>query len=166
MTAERMAPDQIRKEVVLRAPLERVWRAISDAKEFGAWFGVRFDGPFEVGAVMKGVITPTQVDAGVAKAQEPYAGKPFEITIDRIEPMKVFAFRWHPYAVEEGVDYSEEPTTLVSFELEEVAGGVKLVITESGFEGIPFKRRLEAFERNEGGWGMSTGLIRKYVEAG
>src|SRR6266536_1962748 len=92
--------DRIEKKVLLRAPRARVWRALTDAEEFGSWFGMKFDGPFSPGAVRRGIIVPTTVDAEVAKAQQPYEGMPFEITIDRIEPERLFAFRWHPNAVE------------------------------------------------------------------
>jgi uncharacterized protein YndB with AHSA1/START domain len=157
--------DRIEKQVVLRAPRARVWRALSDAQEFGTWFGVKFDGPFKPGALVRGVIVPTKVDAEVAKAQKPYEGKPFEITIDRIEPEKLLAFRWHPFAVESGVDYSKEPTTLVEFRLEDVANGVKLTVTESGFDGVPLERRAKAFAANEGGWTMVMTLIEKHLAA-
>jgi uncharacterized protein YndB with AHSA1/START domain len=158
-----MSTDRIEKKIVLRAPPERVWLAISDAKEFGIWFGVAFDGPFTESARLTGKIVPTTVDAEVAKMQEPYAGKAFEWTVERIEPMRKISFRWHPYAVEEGVDYSKEPTTLIVFELAETAGGVLLTITESGFDQIPLARRAKAFTANERGWEMQTRLIEKYL---
>jgi uncharacterized protein YndB with AHSA1/START domain len=155
--------DRIEKKVVLRAPRERVWNAISDAKQFGTWFGVEFEGPFVAGAAMKGRMTPTKVDGEVAKRQEPYAGMAFDYTIDRIEPMTLFSFRWHPFAIEPNVDYSKEPTTLVVFQLEEVAEGTQLTITESGFDKIPLERRARAFASNEGGWAIQIELIGKYV---
>lgn len=157
--------DRIEKKVVLRAPRERVWHAISDAKQFGTWFGVEFDGPFVAGARLTGRIAPTKVDPAVAKMQEPYVGLPFDCTVDRIEPMRLFSFRWHPFAIDPKVDYSREPTTLVVFELEEVVGGTQLTITESGFDRIPLERRARAFAANEGGWAKQTELIAKYVEA-
>jgi len=156
--------DRIEKKITLRAPRARVWRALTDSKEFGHWFGVRFDGPFSRGAVVRGVITPTAVDAAVAKAQKPYEGMPFEITIETIEPERVFAFRWHPYAIDKNVDYSKEPTTLVSFTLDDSGqGGILLTVIESGFDRIPLARRAEAFTANEGGWGMVITLIDKYL---
>jgi uncharacterized protein YndB with AHSA1/START domain len=158
-----MSTDRIEKEVVLKAPLERVWRAISDAEEFGQWFGVRFDGPFVPGESVTGVITPTTVDDDVAKAQEPHAGKADTWQIIAVEPKRRLAFRWHPYAVESGVDYSAEPTTLVEFTLDEVADGVKLSIVESGFDAIPAERRASAFESNSEGWAAQTELVRKYL---
>lgn len=158
--------DRIEKAVVLRAPRERVWRAISDAKQFGTWFGVDFDGPFVAGARLTGRIVPTKADPEVARAQEPHAGKTFEISIDRIEPMRLFSFRWHPFAVDPNVDYSREPTTLVVFEVEEVAGGTKLTITESGFDGIPLERRAKAFAGNEQGWAAQLRLVEKYLAGG
>ena len=158
-----MSTDRIEKTIVLRAPRKRVWRALSDSKEFGTWFGVKFDGPFAPGASMRGVIVPTTVNAEVANAQKEYEGMPFEITIEQVEPERLFSFRWHPFAVERGVDYSAEPTTLVVFALEEVASGVMLTVTESGFDRIPLARRAKAFSANEGGWAIMVKVIEKYV---
>jgi len=156
--------DKIEKKVVLRAPRERVWNAISDAKQFGTWFGVEFEGPFVAGQRITGRMTPTKVDPAVARMQEPYAGMAFDYTVDRIEPMRLFSFRWHPFAIDPNVDYSHEPTTLVVFELEEVAGGTQLTITETGFDKIPLERRAKAFAANDGGWTKQAELIKKYVE--
>jgi uncharacterized protein YndB with AHSA1/START domain len=155
--------DRIVKTVLLRAPLERVWRAISEAQQFGAWFGVAFDGPFIEGAKMVGRIVPTQADAEIAKTQEPYRGAKFEIVVDRIEPKRWFSFRWHPFAVESDVDYSKEPMTLVAFEVEEAAGVTTLTITESGFDRLPASRRAKAFTMNEEGWAAQTKLVEKYL---
>jgi uncharacterized protein YndB with AHSA1/START domain len=155
--------DRIEKHVLLRSPRPRVWKALTDAEEFGTWFGVKFEGPFALGALARGVIVPTGVDAAVAKAQQPYEGLPFSITVDRIEPETLFAFRWHPFAIEPGVDYSHEPTTLVVFTLEEVPEGTRLTVTESGFDRIPLARRAKAFTANEGGWTMVMTLIEKYL---
>ncbi len=158
-----VSTDRIEKRIVLRAPRERVWRAISDAREFGSWFGARFDTGFVPGARMSAKIVPTTVDPEVAKMQEPYAGAPFEITIDRVEPMDLFSFRWHPFAIDPAVDYSGEPTTLVTFELEDVPDGTLLRITESGFDGVPLARRAEAFEANDEGWSAQARLIKNYL---
>src|SRR5256885_14516538 len=118
-----MDTDRIEKKILLHAPLKRVWRALADSTEFGDWFGMRFDGPFAPGATMRGVIVPTSVNAEVANAQKPYEGIPFDLVIDRMEPERLFSFRWHPGAVDPEVDYSVEPTTLVVFTLETVADG-------------------------------------------
>ena len=158
-----MTPDRIEKQIVLHAPVARVWHAISDAREFGAWFGVAFDGPFVAGHRITGRIAPTTVDPEVARLQEAHAGKPFDITVDQIKRPRLFSFRWHPYAIEPGVDYSSEPTTLVTFELTAVGDGTRLVITESGFDRIPLARRAEAFTANDGGWAHQARLIELYV---
>ena len=158
-----MNTDRIEKKILLRAPRKRVWRALSDSTEFGTWFGMKFDGPFAPGAIMRATIVPTTVDAEVGKAQQPYEGMAFELTIEQMEPERLFSFRWHPYAVERGVDYSGEPTTLVVFALEEVANGVMLTVTESGFDRIPLARRAKAFTANEEGWGMVVKLIEEYL---
>ncbi len=156
--------DRIEKEVVLRAPLERVWRAISDADQFGQWFGVRFDGPFVEGRSVTGVITPTTVDEEVARMQEPHAGTSDTWQIVAIESRRRLAFRWHPYGVGAGADESREPTTLVEFTLAETDGGVLLRIVESGFDKLPAERRRSAFEGNSEGWAKQTELIRKYLK--
>jgi len=155
--------DRIVKKVLLRAPLARVWRAVSDAREFGSWFGVKFDKPFAPGAVMNGTMVPTKVDAEVAKSQKPYEGRAFDFTVDRIEPMRLFSFRWHPFAVDPNFDYSNEPATLVVFELEEVSGETLLTVTESGFDRIPIARRAQAFTMNDHGWTAQTRLVEKYL---
>jgi uncharacterized protein YndB with AHSA1/START domain len=155
--------DRIEKKVLLRAPRARVWRALTDAEEFGRWFGVEFDRPFAPGATMRGVLVGTSVDPDVAKAQRQHADVPFEITIDRIEPERLFSFRWHPFAIERDVDYAREPTTLIAFTLEDVPDGVLLTVTESGFDRIPAERRAKAFTANEQGWGIVVQLIEKYL---
>jgi uncharacterized protein YndB with AHSA1/START domain len=158
-----MNTDRIEKKILLRAPRKRVWRALSDSTEFGTWFGMKFDDPFVPGAKMRGVILPTTVNAEVAKAQKQYEGMTFEIMIEQMEPERLFSFRWHPHAVQPGVDYSAEPTTLVVFVLEEVAGGVMLTVTESGFDRIPLARRAKAFTANEQGWSLVVKLIEEYL---
>ena len=158
-----MSTDRIEKQILLRAPLRRVWRALTDAKEFGRWFGTEFDGPFTPGACLRGTIVPTAVDADVAKAQKEYEGLAFDITVEQVEPERLFSFRWHPFAVDRGVDYSAEPTTLIVFRLEEMAGGVRLTVTESGFDRIPLARRAKAFTANEEGWGIQVKLIEAYL---
>lgn len=156
-------PDRIEKQVLLRAPLSRVWNAISDSTQFGSWFGVKFNGPFKPGERIVGAIAPTTADPKVADLQKPYEGMTFDITIDRVEPEKLFSFKWHPAAIDPKVDYSHEPTTHVVFELKEVAAGVMLTVTESGFNGIPLARRADAFKMNEGGWSAQMMLIEKYL---
>lgn len=161
-----MTTDRIKKQVVLRTPLERVWRAISDAEEFGRWFGVRFDGPFVAGGSVTATITGTRVDDDVAKLQEPHTGKTGTWQIVAVEPQRRFAYRWHPFAVDAGVDYDREPTTLVEFTLSETPDGVLLTIVESGFDAIPAARRTTALEANSEGWAKQVELVRKYLKSG
>jgi uncharacterized protein YndB with AHSA1/START domain len=158
-----MSTDRIEKKILLRASRKRVWQALTDSKEFAAWFGMKFDGPFTPGAVMRGVMVGTTVDPDIAKAQKQHEGLTGDITIEQMEPERLFSFRWHPNAIEPGVDYSAEPTTLILFTLEEVVGGVMLTVTESGFDRIPLARRAKAFEANEQGWGMVLKLIEGYL---
>jgi uncharacterized protein YndB with AHSA1/START domain len=157
-----MNTDRIEKKILLRAPRKRVWRAISDSTEFGTWFGVKFDGPFTPGASMRGVLAPP-LNVELAAATKKYNGMPFDITIEQMEPERLFSFRWHPFAIEPGVDYSAEPTTLVVFALEDVADGVMLTVTESGFDRIPLARRAKAFTANEQGWTQMVNVIEDYL---
>jgi uncharacterized protein YndB with AHSA1/START domain len=144
--------DRIEKTVTLRAPRARVWRAITTAEEFGAWFGVKLEGTFAEGATVRG------------KSTHPgYEHLTMEISIERMEIERYFAYRWHPYAVDAAVDYSTEPTTLVEFRLDDNNGGTVLTIIESGFDRIPVARRAEAFRMNEGGWTEQMKNIERYV---
>jgi uncharacterized protein YndB with AHSA1/START domain len=158
-----MTPDRIEKSIFLRAPLDRVWQAIADSKQFGTWFGVAFDGPFVAGSRLTGRIVPTQVDEEVAQLQKPHEGKGFEFWVEAIDRPRSISFRWHPFAIEPDVDYSHEPTTLIAFELDEAEGGTLLKITESGFSQIPLSRRAKAFSANDGGWTKQTELVAKYL---
>jgi len=158
-----MDSDRIEKNIVLKTAREKVWRAISDSACFGTWFGVEIDGPFVVGQEARGRIVPTKVDPEVARLQAPHLGAPWRVTVERIEPMTLFSFRWHPYAIDPAHDYSKEPMTLVTFELAAVEDGTLLTITESGFEQIPPDRRAQALKANDGGWTHQTRLIEKYL---
>ena len=158
-----MSTDRIEKTILLRAPLKRVWRALSDSTEFGNWFGMRFNAPFAPGATMTAVIVPTTVNQEVAKMQKPYEGISFEIKVEQMQPERLFSFRWHPGAVEPGIDYASEPTTLVVFTLEKAPDGVQLTVTESGFDQIPLARRAKAFGANEAGWTLVIKLIEEYL---
>jgi uncharacterized protein YndB with AHSA1/START domain len=160
-----MSTDRIEKKVLLRAPRSRVWRALTDSGEFGSWFGVKFPGPFVAGGTMRGVIVGTTVNEEIAKAQEAFADVWFEIVVERIEPERLFAFRWHPYACDLSADYSGEPMTLVTFTLQEETEGVLLTVVESGFDQIPLERRAQAFAANEGGWAVQVTLIEAYLAA-
>jgi uncharacterized protein YndB with AHSA1/START domain len=164
-----MSTDRIEKQVALRAPMDRVWRAISDSQEFGRWFGVRIDGPFVPGTSVTATITGTTVDAEVAEMQRPHAGAKATWQIVAVEPPRRFAYRWHPFAVEpdpKNQDYAAEPTTLVEFTLSPTTDGVLLTIVESGFDAIPAARRSAAFEANSGGWAKQVELVRKYLALG
>jgi uncharacterized protein YndB with AHSA1/START domain len=158
-----MSTDRIEKQVVLRAPMDRVWRAISDSQEFGRWFGVHIDGPFVAGTSVTATITGTTVDEEVAELQRPHAGARATWQIVAVEPSRRLAYRWHPFAVDADVDYAVEPTTLVEFTVSPTLDGVLLSIVESGFDAIPAARRSAAFEANSGGWAKQVELVRKYL---
>ena len=144
--------DRIEKRIELNAPVARVWRAITDYREFGEWFGVALEGPFAVGKTARGVIT-----------HPGYTHVIWRATVREIDPERLFAFTWHPYAVDPSADYTKEPTTLVEFRLEPTASGTRLTIIESGFDGIPANRRGEALRMNDDGWTQQTKNIAAYV---
>ncbi|HEX4388586.1 MAG TPA: SRPBCC family protein [Steroidobacteraceae bacterium] len=144
--------NRIEKRIELRAPPARVWRAISDYREFGTWFGVRLEGPFVAGQQAEGQIT-----------YPGYEHVRWRAVIQRIEPEKLFSFTWHPYAIDPKVDYSHETPTLVEFRLEQSATGTLLTVTESGFDKVPAGRRAEAFRMNDGGWTQQMKNIERHV---
>jgi len=145
-------PDRIEKSIEIQAPVSRVWRALTDHNEFGAWFRVNLDGPFRLGEVATGKIT-----------WPGYEHLTFHATVQAIDPEQYFAFTWHPYAVDPAVDYSRETPTLVEFNLEKTTAGTLLKVTESGFADLPDDRRSEAFLRNGEGWAQQTKNIEEYV---
>ena len=145
--------DRIERKILLKAPRSRVWRALSNAEEFGAWFGVDFKGKaFAAGQPVKGQIT-----------YPGYEHLVMEVIIERIVPERLLSWRWHPAAIDPAVDYSPEPTTLVVFELQDVEGGVELSVVESGFDKIPAARRATAFRLNSSGWDEQLVNIEKHV---
>ena len=147
-----MDQDQIEKQIELKAPVERVWQALTDAKQFGEWFRVKLEGPFVAGQEARGQIT----HAGYEHLQ-------MTIVVQKIEPERYFSYTWHPYAKDPKVDYSQESPTLVEFTLEKSAKGTLLKVTESGFDKIPSDRRAEAFRMNENGWAQQLKNIESYV---
>lgn len=144
--------DRIEKKILLRAPRPRVWRALTDAKEFGSWFGVKIDGQFAVGKRVVGNITI-----------KGYEHVLFEVVVERIDEPQYFTYRWHPYAIDSKVDYSKEPMTTVEFKLDETKEGTLLTVVESGFHKLPANRRDEAFRMNDGGWSGQLKNIEKHV---
>src|SRR5262245_16557639 len=145
--------DRIEKEIVLRAPQSRVWRAVTDYKEFGTWFRVKLESAFIAGKTVSGAVT-----------YPGYEHLKFSVEVEKIDPESYFAFSWHPYAIDPKQDYSQEPTTLVEFRLEAVKGGTKLTVAESGFDRIPAGRRDEAFRMNSQGWATQMENIKNHVE--
>ena len=149
-----MSNDRIEKRVELKAPVSRVWRALTDHREFGQWFRVEIDAPFAPGQVSRGRVT-----------YPGYEHLKWEAVVRKMEPERLFSLTWHPAAVDSRRDYSAEPQTLVEFRLEKTANGTRLTVTESGFEKLPADRRLEAFRLNEGGWSEQMKNIEAYVAA-
>ena len=147
--------DRIEKRIELKAPISRVWTALTDYREFGEWFQVKLDGPFVPGQVSRGRIT-----------YPGYEHVKWEAVVQQMEPERLFSFTWHPYAIDPEVDYSTEPPTLVEFTLEKTAAGTLLSVTESGFDKIPAHRRAEALRRNDSGWTEQTKNIEKYLARG
>ena len=152
MTETPETTDRIEKRFEVKANRSRVWRAISDSAEFGSWFGMKLDQPFTPGATVLGRITIPDYDHLTV-----------EIQVERVEPESYFSYRWHPYAIDPGIDYSAEPTTLVEFHLEDSPEGTAVTITESGFDRLPASRRAEAFRMNEGGWSSQSRKLASHV---
>jgi uncharacterized protein YndB with AHSA1/START domain len=147
-----MDDNSIEKRIDLKAHVSRVWRALTDFREFGEWFRVKLENPFAPGKISRGNIT-----------HPGYEHVQMEVMVQTMQPERVFSFTWHPYAVDPKIDYSKEPSTLVEFRLEKTATGTLLTLTESGFDKIPAHRRLEAFRKNDGGWTQQLKNIEAYV---
>lgn len=145
-------PDRIEKQIELKASLARVWRALTDYREFGEWFRVKLDGPFAPGQPSIGHIT-----------YPGYEHLQWHAVVQKMEPERLFSFTWHPYGIDPNVDYSKETPTLVEFRLEKTKTGTLLTLTETGFDSIPADRRIEAFRANEGGWAEQMKNIESYV---
>ena len=144
--------NRIEKHIDLKAPTSRVWKAITDHNQFGQWFGVKLEGPFVVGKTTHGKMT-----------YPGYEHMQWAVDVKEMQPERLFSFTWHPYAVDEAIDYSKETPTLVEFTLESTGSGTHLVVSESGFDKIPANRRLEAFRMDEEGWIEQLENIAKYV---
>jgi uncharacterized protein YndB with AHSA1/START domain len=144
--------NRIEKRIELKATPARVWRALSDYREFGAWFGVKLEGPFVPGQGAEGQIT-----------YPGYEHVRWRAVIQKMEPERLFSFTWHPYAVDPKADYSHETPTLVEFRLEKSATGTLLTLTESGFDKVPAERRADAFRMNDGGWTQQMTNIERHV---
>jgi uncharacterized protein YndB with AHSA1/START domain len=145
--------DRIERKVLIKATRARVWRAVSDAAEFGSWFGVDFKGKtFVAGKSVQGKIT-----------YPGYEHLTMEVLIDQVVPERLLSWRWHPAAIDPAVDYSHEPTTLVVFELEEVDGGIMLSVVESGLDKIPLERRATVLRLNNSGWDTQMENVKKHV---
>ncbi len=149
-----MSTDRIEKTIVLRAPRARVWRALARPDEFGAWFGVALGGAFAPGARLTG-----------RRTAPGHEHETMEFVVERVEPERLLAYRWHPAAHEPGVDDAPEPTTLVEFHLADVAEGTRLTVIESGFDGLPLARRATAFRMHDAGWVAQLANLARYVAA-
>ncbi|MBK9924667.1 MAG: SRPBCC family protein [Anaerolineales bacterium] len=145
-----MEENRIERHIDLKASPSRVWKALTDYREFGQWFGCEFEGPFVVGKTVRGKLNHVSYE-------------PWEIDVKQMEPERLFSFTWHPYPVDLTVDYSKETPTLVEFTLEPTSNGTRLTVTESGFKNIPANRRLEAFRKNNEGWVVQLENIANYV---
>jgi uncharacterized protein YndB with AHSA1/START domain len=144
--------DRIEKRIELNAPISRVWRALTDYREFGQWFCVQIEGPFVSGQPARGQLT-----------YPGYEHLRWEVVVQKMEHERLFSFTWHPYAIDPKMDYSTETPTLVEFRLESTTSGTLLLLSESGFDKIPSGRRLEAFRMNDGGWTQQMKNIEKHV---
>lgn len=144
--------DRIEKRLELKAPVSRVWRALTDYREFGEWFRVKLEGPFVVGEISRGYMT-----------YPGYEHLRWEVVVQRMETERLFSFTWHPYAVDSQKDYSAETPTLVEFRLEPARKGTLLVLTESGFDQVPSERRVDALRMNDGGWTEQMKNVESYL---
>ena len=148
---DRASSDRIEKRIVLRAPRSRVWQALTAADEFGQWFGVKLANPFVTGESVTGQVT-----------QPGFEHIPFQLTVERMDPGRLLAWRWHVLIDPEQGRVSEA-ATLVEFYLEDADGGTLLTVVESGFDSMPPEYRDLAYRGNEGGWSQQVLSIENYL---
>jgi uncharacterized protein YndB with AHSA1/START domain len=146
--------DRIEQRAILRAPVDRVWRALTDTTKFCEWFGAELKGRFEPGA---------RIDA--SNYFEGYGDRNWAFLVDRVEPMRLLSWRWHPFPVRRDVDYEAETPTLVVFELAHDPNGTLVTVTETGFESLPADRREEAYEAHVGGWADQLNSLDRFVRS-
>jgi uncharacterized protein YndB with AHSA1/START domain len=146
--------DRIEKQIFIKAPRKRVWRALTDPNEFGQWFRVKLANGFSPGARTSGNIT-----------YEGYEHLQWNVTVEEMVPERLFSWLWVPNAIDPARDYSREPTTRVVFELEEAPGGTLLRVTESGFDQVPVDRRAQAYRGNDQGWSIQVENIARHVNS-
>ena len=166
--------DRIEKQIHVKAPRARVWRAIADSTQFGEWFGVHIEGPWQVGRPMRGTFNMTFTQEGIDEALARYDLPPAPIAstlpdvfcvVEAMEPEERFSFRWIPYGLDAGIDPQTEPKTLVEFRLQDAAEGTLISVTESGFDKVPLARRRRAFLMNTGGWQAQLDNIAAYLQS-
>lgn len=145
--------DRIEKTVDLKAPVSRVWRALTDHREFGTWFRAALDGPFALGKA--------------TRARSTYPGCEhiqWEMRVTQMEPERVFAFTSGVYGMDPGDERANDPPTTTTFTLEPIAGGTRLRMVESGYDKFPPGRRIAAWRGNDSGWDIQMGNIARHVE--
>ncbi|WP_313060790.1 SRPBCC family protein [Pseudomonas rhodesiae] len=146
--------DRIERKILLNASRKKVWDALTDAEQFGQWFGIALKGKaFAEGETVEAPITYPGYEHVIWKAR-----------IERILPQTLFSFRWHPFAVDDTIDYEKENPTLVEFTIEDHAPGILLRVVESGFNEIPDARRQKAFKMNSRGWDEQMGNIENFLK--
>ncbi|MGP1393879.1 MAG: SRPBCC family protein [Inquilinaceae bacterium] len=146
--------DQIVRTIDLKAPVERVWKALTDHEEFGSWFRLSLHEPFELGEVTFG------------ETRYPgHEGLPFWAEVVVMDEPRFFSFVWPmDESIQPDAPDLDQKVTLVEFTLEPTASGSRLTVRESGFEKLPEERRLQAFRDNQGGWDVQTMNIKEFVE--
>jgi uncharacterized protein YndB with AHSA1/START domain len=144
--------NQIEKQIELKAPISKVWNALTDYKQFSEWFGVALESPFKMGETTEGQITI-----------EGYEFIRFTANVQKMEAEQLFSYTWHPASLEKNHDYSNETPTLVEFKLTESTNGTLLTVIETGFNKLPENRREESFRRNSDGWAMQLESIEEYL---
>jgi uncharacterized protein YndB with AHSA1/START domain len=161
-----MDEDRIEKHVIIRAPRERVWTALTDSEEFGRWFGARCEGPFVAGRRVRMVIAASELASPEEIAGHPYLGKPMVLLIERLERPHRFSYRWQPLETGGDPEAPDAPTTLVEFTLEEVPDGTRLTVVETGFSRLPAAHRESAYKSHDGGWSVQIVRVGVHIEQG
>ena len=144
---------RIDRTIKIDAPVERVWRALTNAEDLSSWFQVRIEGTIAPGS-----------DVWMTSVHPDHAGQRFPVKIAEMAPPHRLVWQWHPGAVDPNVDYSREPRTTVTFALAPTDGGTLLTVSETGFNEISLARRAKAYQDNSQGWAEVLVWLQRYAQ--
>jgi uncharacterized protein YndB with AHSA1/START domain len=142
-----MIPAQIEKDVLIDAPVDVVWRVITEPEQIVRWFSDEADIDLRPGGDGRLVFR---------------SGESYQLQVEAVEPPHRFAFRW---VQPQGSVARPENSTLVEFTLEPEGSGTRLRVVESGFDKVDWsdERKARYIERHTDGWTRLLERLRDFA---